>query len=44
MIDAKAIGSPRAWDLYQKIILKTIVNMMPKWRSIMVEIYVPEEN
>ena len=30
MINAKAIGSPRAWDLHQKIILKTIVNMMPE--------------
>ena len=30
MINAKAIGSPRAWDLHQKIIVKTIVNMMPE--------------
>ena len=30
MINVKAIGSPRAWDLHQKIILKTIVNMMPE--------------
>lgn len=30
MINAKAIGSPRAWDLHQKIIIKTIVNMMPE--------------
>ncbi|MBO7454917.1 MAG: hypothetical protein J6T76_00785 [Paludibacteraceae bacterium] len=30
MIDAKAIGSPRAWDLHQKIIVKTIFNMMPE--------------
>ena len=30
MINAKAIGSPRAWDLHQKIIVKTIFNMMPE--------------
>lgn len=30
MIDIKPIGSPRAWDLHQKIILKTIINMMPE--------------
>jgi len=27
MIDVKAIGSPRAWDLHQKIIIKTIMRM-----------------
>ena len=27
MINVKAIGSPRAWDLHQEIIVETIVNM-----------------
>ena len=30
MIDVKAIGSPRAWDLHQEIIIETILNMRPE--------------
>jgi hypothetical protein len=30
MIDVKSIGSPRAWDLHQEIIVETIVNLRPE--------------
>ena len=44
MIDVKAIGSPRAWDLHQKIILKTFVNMMPEVEEHHGWDILPEEN
>lgn len=30
MIDVKTIGSPRAWDLHQEIIIETILNLRPE--------------
>lgn len=30
MIDVKAIGSPRAWNLHQEIIVETIINLRPE--------------
>ena len=30
MIDVKAIGSPRAWDLHQEIIVETLFNLRPE--------------
>lgn len=30
MVDVKAIGSPRAWDLHQEIIMETIINLRPE--------------
>lgn len=30
MINAKAIGSPRAWDLHQEIIVETLLNLRPE--------------
>ena len=30
MIDVKAIGSPRALDLHQEIIVETIINLRPE--------------
>jgi len=32
MIDAKAIGSPRAWNLHQEIIVETLFNLRPEVR------------
>ena len=33
MINVKAIGSPRAWDLHQEIIIETIVNLRPEVKA-----------
>ena len=30
MIDAKAIGSPRAWNLHQEIIVETLLDLRPE--------------
>ena len=30
MINAKSIGSPRAWDLHQEIIVETLFNLRPE--------------
>jgi len=32
MIDVKKIGSPRAWDLHQEIIVETLINLRPEVR------------